>query len=126
LRRAIASTAHRDTLDPRWEDAAVAAISREVVRVHVDHFGSEPTGAEALWQDDFLVCTLEGALTDTERRLIAAGRFDRVRADRRALHDVLEPTYRALVETLTGRGVRACMSEVDAGGVAFVAFILER
>ena len=49
-----------------------------------------------------------------------------MRADRRALHDVLEPIYKALVETLTGRGVRAYMSEVDEKGIVFEAFILDR
>jgi uncharacterized protein YbcI len=122
----MATTAKRSTLDPQWEEEAIAAISREVVRIHARNFGSEPDGAEVTWQDDFLICMLENALTEAERRLIDRGRFDRVRADRRALHGVLEPTYKALVETLTGRSVRAYMSEVDVKGVAFEAFILER
>lgn len=121
----MATTARRSTLDPQWEEA-IAAISREIVRIHAHNFGSEPTNAEVTWEDDFLICMLEDDLTEPEHRLIDRGRFDRVRADRRALHDVLEPTYRALVETLTGRAVRAYMSEVDAKGVAFEAFILER
>jgi uncharacterized protein YbcI len=120
------STAHRSSLDTHWEEEAVAAISREVVRVHADHFGNNPTSAETTWHDDFLVCMVEDALTEGEWLLIEGGRFDRVRGDRRALHDVLEPTYKALVETLTGRAVRAYMSEIDAQGVAVEAFILER
>jgi uncharacterized protein YbcI len=122
----MATTAHRSPVDPHWEEEAIAAMAREVVRIHARNFGSDPAEAEVTWQDDFLICMLEGALTETERRLIEGGRFDRVRADRRALHDVLEPTYTALVETLTGRGVRAYMSEVDASGAAFEAFILAR
>jgi uncharacterized protein YbcI len=124
----MATTAHRSQLDPdsRWEEEAIAAISREVVRIHASHFGSRAAHAETTWQDDFLICMLEDALTEAELTMVASGRFDRVRSDRRALHDVLEPTYKALVETLTGRGVRAYMSEIDAAGVAFEAFILER
>jgi uncharacterized protein YbcI len=122
----MATTAHRSTLDPHWEEEAIAAISREVVRIHALNFGGQPSNAEVTWEDDFLICMLEDALTGPEWRLIDRGRFDRVRADRRALHDALEPTYRALVETLTGRAVRAYMSEVDAKGAAFEAFILER
>jgi uncharacterized protein YbcI len=120
------TTAHRSTLGPHWEEEAIAALSREVVRIHARNFGTEPIDAEVIWEDDFLICMLDDALTDSEWRLIHRGRFDRVRADRRALHDALEPTYRALVETLTGRPVRAYMSEVDATGAAFEAFILER
>jgi uncharacterized protein YbcI len=122
----MASTAHRSTLDQHWEEEAIAAISREIVRIHAGHFGSLPALAEITWQDDFLVCMLEDALTEPERTLVESGHFARVRADRRALHDVLEPTFRALVETLTGRAVRAYMSEIDAKGVAFEAFVLSR
>jgi uncharacterized protein YbcI len=122
----MATTAHRSTLDPHWEEEAIAAISREVVRIHARNFGSAPGEVEVIWEDEFLICMLEDALTEAEWRLADQGRFDRVRADRRALHDVLEPTYKALVETLTGRAVRAYMSEVDAKGVAFEAFILDR
>jgi uncharacterized protein YbcI len=124
----MATTAHRSPLDPdsRWEDEATAAISREVARIHTAQFGSRLANVETTWQDDFLICMLEDALTEAELTLIEGGRFDRVRSDRRALHDVLEPTYRALVETLTGHSVRAYLSEIDAKGVAFEAFILER
>jgi uncharacterized protein YbcI len=124
----MATTAHRSRLDPdrRWEEEAISAISREVTRIHASQFGSRAAHAETTWQDDFLICMLEDALTEAELALVQSGRFDRVRSDRRALHDVLEPTYRALVETLTGRSVRAYMSEIDAKGVAFEAFILER
>jgi uncharacterized protein YbcI len=124
----MATTAHRGLLDPdgRWEEEAVAAISREVSRIHASQFGSRVSNAETSWQDDFLICMLEDALTEAELTMIEHGRFDRVRSDRRALHDVLEPTFKALVETLTGRGVRAYMSEIDAQGVAFEAFILDR
>jgi uncharacterized protein YbcI len=122
------TTTHPGHLDPErhWEDEAIAAISREVARIHASHFGRRVVGVETTWQDDFLICMVEDALTDAEWRLIDGGRFDRVRADRRALHDVLEPTYKALVETLTCRAVRAYMSEVDQKGVAFEAFILDR
>lgn len=122
----MAITAHLDTLEPHWEEEAIAAISREVIRIHARNFGSNPSNAEVTWQDDFLICMLEDALTEAERRLVDRGRFDRVRADRRALHEVLAPTYKALVETLTGRTVRAYMSEVDVKGAAFEAFVLDR
>jgi uncharacterized protein YbcI len=124
----MATTAHRSQIDPdgRWEEEAISAISREVARIHTSQFGSRVANPETSWHDDFLICMLENALTEAELAMVASGRFDRVRSDRRALHDVLEPTYKALVETLTGRGVRAYMSEIDAQGVAIEAFILER
>jgi uncharacterized protein YbcI len=122
----MATTAHRSNLDPHWKEEAIAAIAREVTRLHKLNFGSAPADVEVTWEDDFLICMLDDALTEAEWRLIDQGRFDRVRSDRRALHDVLEPTLRALVETLTGRAVRAHMSEVDGKGAAFEAFVLDR
>jgi uncharacterized protein YbcI len=122
----MASAAHRSTADPHWKEEVIAALSREVIRIHGRNFGSDPSNAEVTWEDDFLICMLEDALTEAEWRLVDRGRFDRVRTDRRALHEVLEPTYKALVETLTGRAVRAYMSEVDAKGAAFEAFVLDR
>jgi uncharacterized protein YbcI len=113
-----ADCSHRDRSE------ATAAISREVVRIHARSFGHTPSRSETVWHDDVLVCTLEGVLTEPERALVGIGRFDRVRGDRLALHEALEPTYRALIETLTGRPVRSYMSDVNVEDLAFEVFML--
>jgi uncharacterized protein YbcI len=100
------------------------AISKEVARIHGRCAGREPDLVRTVWQHDLVVCVLVGGLTDPELRLLRTGRFDRVREDRRALHDALEPPLRALVETLTGRPVLAYLAEVSPQDVAFDAFIL--
>ncbi len=101
-----------------------AAISKEVARIHGRCAGREPDSVRTLWHGDLVVCVLEGGLTEPELWLVRAGRFDRVREDRRALRDALEPPLRALVETVTGRPVLAYLAEISRKDVAFDAFIL--
>jgi uncharacterized protein YbcI len=110
--------------DPRRHDAITLAISEEVAEVHARSFGRRPVEVKTLWHEEFVVCVLEGVFTDPERALVDAGRFDRVRGDRQSLRDVLEPTLRALVETLTEQSVRAYMSEISPDDVAFESFVL--
>lgn len=102
----------------------LAAISDEVIAVYGRTFGRAPAGAETIWEEDILVCVLEGIFTPPELTLVEAGRFDQVRADRQALRDALEPTFRALVETLIKLPVRAYMTELTADDAAFEAFVL--
>jgi uncharacterized protein YbcI len=111
---------HRDR-----SEATIEALSREVLRIHARTYGCSPTRATLTWDEGAIVCMVEGVLTIPERGLIESGRFDRVRSDRLALRDALEPTYRALVETLTGRRMRAYITDVNAEDVAFEVFVLE-
>jgi uncharacterized protein YbcI len=110
--------------DGHSRDAVLIAISNEIARVHRRSSGRLPGSARTVWTEDFVVCVLEGVLTEPELRLAREGRFDRVRGDRLALRPALEPPLRALVETLTGRPVRAYLAEVSAEDIAFDAFIL--
>jgi uncharacterized protein YbcI len=109
---------------PPQSEATVEALSRKVLRIHARIFGCSPTSATTTWNDGVIVCAVEGVLTTPERSLVEQGRFDRVREDRLALRDALEPTYRALVETLTGRPVRSYMTDISVEDVAFEVFVL--
>jgi uncharacterized protein YbcI len=108
---------------PRTE-ATIEALSREVLRIHARTYGCSPTSAVTTWDEGVIVCALEGVLTTPERSLVERGRFDRVREDRLALRDALEPAYRALVETLTGLPVRSYMTDISAEDIAFEVFVL--
>jgi uncharacterized protein YbcI len=110
---------HRDR-----SEATVEALSREVLRIHARTFGCSPTKAATTWDEGVIVCQLEGVLTTPERVLVLGGRFDRVRSDRLALREALEPSYRALVETLTGRPLRAYITDINADEIAFEVFVL--
>jgi uncharacterized protein YbcI len=105
-------------------DEILAGIADELVRAHARSCGSAPGWVRISWDENFLVCVLERVLTTPERALIAAGRFDRVRADREALREALEPSLRALVEARTGRAVQAYLTAVGTDDIGFEAFML--
>jgi len=104
--------------------AALDAISREIGEIHARGHGRPPTAAKTVWNEDVVVCVLDGVLTDAERELVENGRFEWMRGERLAHHEPLAPTFRALIETLTRRPVRAYMTEVGPEDVAFEVFIL--
>jgi uncharacterized protein YbcI len=115
---------HRDDGDEERLGTAVAAISDEIRKLQTLHHERGPALARTVWHDDFVVCVLEQVFTPAEEELVGAGRFAEVREARLADRDALEPTYRALIETVTGHTVRAYMTEVVEEGVAFEAFML--
>lgn len=100
------------------------AISGEIAHIHTRIFGQPPGSSRTVIAEDFVICILERVFTTPEHTLVAAGRFDRVRSDRQALRGGLEPAFRALVETLTRRPVRAYMTEISPEDAAFEAFVL--
>jgi len=104
----------------------LAGISRAVVRIHAEHYGRGPDRAKTIWQRDVILCLLEEVYTPAERTLIQAGRFDQVRSLRTAFQDEVEPLLRAAVEAVTGRRVRAFLSQVSAEPeLASEVFVLE-
>jgi uncharacterized protein YbcI len=110
--------------DPFATPAVLEAISSEIAQVHARGHGRTPAAAKTVWNDDVIVCVLDGVLTDAEREQVEDGRFERMRAERLARHAPLAPSFRALIETLTRRPVRAYMTEVGPEDVAFEVFIL--
>jgi uncharacterized protein YbcI len=108
------------------EPVVLADLEVEVVAIHGRFSGRIPSAAKVTWEEDFVVCVLEGVLTEPELALLAAGHFERVRADRQAFRAAVEPALRASVESLTGRPVRAYLTEVGPDDVGFDAFILGR
>jgi uncharacterized protein YbcI len=105
-------------------DAAVVAISDEIRKIQTLHHERGPATARTVWHEDVVVCVLEEVFTAAEEALVEEGHFAEVRRARLADRDALEPTYRALIETVTDRPVRAYMTEVVEEGVAFEAFML--
>jgi uncharacterized protein YbcI len=104
--------------------AIVAAISREVVGIYADYYGRGPTKAKTHWREEVVVCILEDAFTRAERVLVDGGRFEQVRTNRQAFQDEIEPLFRQKIETLTGRRVETCLSQVNRDGVAVEVFVL--
>lgn len=103
----------------------VAAIAREIVRIHARYYGRGPTKAKAIWRGDIVVVVLEEIFTQGELLLTEARRFEQVRTNRQAFQDQVEPLFRQAVEQATGRRVRAFLSQVAEEGVAAEVFVLE-
>lgn len=87
-----------------------AAISNAIVQLLHDYSGRGPTHARTTIADDVIVCVLADALTKTERRLVEAGEQSTVLEQRSAVQKIMREDAIAAVERLSGRTVKAFMS----------------
>ena len=103
-------------------------LSNEMVRIYKDMFGRGPTRARADWAGpDAVVCTLEDTLTPAERKLAKLGEHQRLREVRMFFQHASEADFRASVERITGRSVRAFVSGIDTDqDVSSEVFYFER
>lgn len=103
-----------------------AAISNAVVRVFYDYTGRGPNRARAFVHDDLVSVVLEDTLTKGERHLVADGKSEVVLQSREAYQDTMRADLIAAVEQLTGRKVRAFLSDNSTDpDVAVESFVLE-
>jgi uncharacterized protein YbcI len=103
-------------------------LCNEMVRIYKDIFGRGPTRVRADWAGrDALLCTLEDSLTPAERKMVEVGEHERLRETRMFFQHVCEDDFRASVERITGRNVRAFVSGIDTDSdVSSEVFYLER
>jgi uncharacterized protein YbcI len=102
-------------------------LSNAMVALHRKHFGRGPGAAKSVLIDDQLVlCLLTDVYTPVEKTLMRVGKLEHVR-ETRLMHQIaLEDEFKAPVEELTGRTVRAFISSVHFDpDVAVELFILE-
>ena len=103
------------------------AIANAIARIHREHYGRGPASTRALVDREHVVVFLEDGYTPMERTLISAGKFETVRHTRHEFQRVLRAEFTAAVEELSGRKVRAFMSEVHHDpDVSVEIFMLER
>src|SRR3954470_24838068 len=104
----------RDGADTASRSTILMDISNAMVRLYKEQFGRGPTRARTDWcGGDVLTVVLEHTLTPAERRLVAMGEHQRVRALRMffqypSVREFCEP-----VEHATGRQVRSFISGID-------------
>jgi uncharacterized protein YbcI len=111
----------------RIASSAAAQISREMVRLMSRYTGRGPTKARATVNTNLVVVVFEDTLTRGELNLVSAGQADSVIRMRRSFQSLMRDDAIAIVEGLTGRKVRALLSDVDpAQDVAAELFVLER
>jgi uncharacterized protein YbcI len=99
---------------PAEAQSVQLAVSNAMVHLYKEHFGRGPTKARTDFAgQDVLICTLENSLTPAERNLAAMGEHQRLRDVRLFFQHATEPDFRATVEQITGRKVRAFVSGID-------------
>jgi uncharacterized protein YbcI len=94
-------------------DGVNAQISREMVRLYKELFGRGPTKARTTISRDLVVCTLEDSQTPAERSLVRLGEQQRLRDTRTFFQHASEGEFRNVIESRTGRKVRAFVSGMD-------------
>ena len=95
------------------EGQRLAAITREIVRLHAEHYGKGPERARSTLGDDYVVCVMREALTPAERTLVAAGRSEAVHVMRRAWQETMSDHFSRAVERSLGRRVEAFLSQIS-------------
>jgi uncharacterized protein YbcI len=106
--------------------AVASAVSNLIVRLINDVAGRGPVRARAHLDGDLVCVVLEDTLTKSERRLVQDGREDLVLAMRRAFQSAIQEDAIAGVEQLTGRKVKAFLSDNHLDpDVAVECFVLE-
>ena len=115
-------------LSGKPETRVLYELGNEMVRIYKEMFGRGPTRARADWAGrDALLCTLEDSLTPAERKMAEVGEHQRLRETRMFFQHVCEDDFRASVERITGRKVRAFVSGIDTDtDVSSEVFYLER
>lgn len=108
-------------------DSIHAEISREMVRLYKELFGRGPTKARTEFAGpDIVICSLEDTFTPAERSLAEMGEHQRLRDTRMYFQAATSDKFTEIIERLTGRGVRAFISGLDAGvDVCAEVFYLE-
>jgi uncharacterized protein YbcI len=103
-----------------------SGISNGVVRLLRDYTGRGPTRARTYIMGDLVSVVLEDTLTKGERSLVQDGETTLVMNARKAYQRTMQTDLVALVEQLTGRKVRAFLSDNHIEpDVAIESFLLE-
>jgi uncharacterized protein YbcI len=96
-----------------------------MVALHREYFGRGPAAARSFVSDEVAVCVLSDIYTAVERTLIRAGQDEHVRHTRGLHHEALEEEYKATVERIMGRPVKAFLNVVHVDpDVAIEIFLL--
>jgi uncharacterized protein YbcI len=116
-----------DALD-QAQPGQLSRITRAMVAIYKEHFGRGPMHAHSHYAGgDIVICILEGTLTPVERSIANLGEQQRLQDLRQLFQSATEPTFRAVVEEITGRRVVSFMSGNDVQtDVASEIFVLER
>src|SRR3954464_3503055 len=101
-----------------------AAISNAIVGIHSKHYGKGPTKAKTYLIENTVVCVMQDVFTTVERTLIENDKGDLVREVRTSFQYALRHEFKEAVREITGRQVRAFMSQIDCDADMAIEFFL--
>jgi uncharacterized protein YbcI len=101
-------------------------ISNAISKFQRDHYGRGPESVRTVVGYDHIITFLENSFMPVERTLLDAGETDAVRNTRLAFQRAMETRFVDTVEEITGRRVRAFLSQVSLDpDIAVEVFVLE-
>lgn len=102
------------------------AISNGIGSLHREHYGRGADRIRTIIHPELVATTLEDCFTPVERRMIAEGAFAQVRKTRTMFQDWMGPHFIEVVESATGRHVKAFFSQVGHDpDISVELFLLE-
>jgi uncharacterized protein YbcI len=99
---------HQQTAQARGD--VLTAISEGIVALLKGFYGRGPTDAKSYYQDDLVVCLLQGGYTQVEQTLLEGGRGDAVIEQRHAFQKLMRERFEGVIEEAVGRKVVGYMS----------------
>jgi uncharacterized protein YbcI len=107
--------------------SSAQAISNAITKLQRENYGRGPESVRTVVGYDHVICFLENTFMPVERTLIDAGETDAVRQTRLAFQRAMESRFVNTVEEISGRKVRAFLSQVSLNpDIAVEVFVLER
>lgn len=97
--------------EPSSGGRLLAEITNRIVSLMREHYGRGPIKAKTYVLDNLIVCVLSDGFTAIERTMMQGGEPDRVLDMRRDFQRLMKQRYSEMIEQLTGRKVRAFLSQ---------------
>lgn len=112
---------------PLVGDALLEAVTASMVALHRRYHHREPVTAKTLLMEgELLACVLGGVYTDVEKTMIELQHTTVVQETRSDFQIAMQETFIADVERLSGRRVRAFISNTHVGpDLEIEIFLLE-
>jgi uncharacterized protein YbcI len=103
-----------DDADRETEASELTLITRAMIKIYKEHFGRGPKNAHSHYAgQNTIICVLEGTLTPVEKSLVELGELRDLQNLRQLFQAATEPTFRSVVEEITGRQTVGFMSGND-------------
>lgn len=113
--------------EPAGQHSQAQAVSNAMTKMHRDSYGRGPTSVRTVVGYDHVICFLEDLYTPVERTLLDGGEVEAVRETRLAFQRTMKKPFVAAIEEITGRKVRAFLSQVTFDpDISVEVFVLER